>query len=61
MRSVFLSKVGRIAARKAQAFVGQAVPIDTVIDAMVVRPYELHLELTNICNAKCMCRGDGRC
>lgn len=54
MGNIFVEKVARIALRKAEAAVGRLVPVGPVLDAMVVRPYELHLELTNICNAKCI-------
>ena len=51
----FLNKLKRFAIRKSDAFVGQMF-FDTndIVDQMKLRPYELHLELTNICNARCI-------
>jgi len=54
MASIFIKKVASVALRKADALLGRLRPIEPVIDAMATWPYELHLELTNICNAKCI-------
>jgi radical SAM protein with 4Fe4S-binding SPASM domain len=51
---LFLDKVRRVAARKADAFTGRFLPLQPVLNAMTARPYELHLELTNLCNANCV-------
>lgn len=40
--------------RKADAFVGRLYPIKKTLAAMESRPFELHLELTNLCNANCV-------
>ena len=51
----FLNKAKRFAVRKTDAFVGQMFfDTNSIVDKMKLRPYELHLELTNICNARCI-------
>lgn len=40
--------------RKADAFAGRLFPLQPTLDAMAARPFELHLELTNLCNANCV-------
>lgn len=52
--AVFLGKVARYAKRRIQAALGRFYPLDHTLSAMALRPYELHLELTNLCNAKCV-------
>jgi MoaA/NifB/PqqE/SkfB family radical SAM enzyme len=52
--SVFLAKVGRVLRRKADALTGSLYPLGSTLEAMAQRPYELHLELTNLCNADCV-------
>jgi radical SAM protein with 4Fe4S-binding SPASM domain len=54
LNPLFLSKVYRILARKADAFVGRLRPLAPTLEAMALRPFELHLELTNLCNADCV-------
>src|SRR6266705_1178700 len=54
MNRVFLGKVQRAFLRKAEAFVGRLYPIQETLTAMEMRPFELHLELTNLCNADCV-------
>jgi MoaA/NifB/PqqE/SkfB family radical SAM enzyme len=54
MSRVLLDKAGRVIARKLDALAGRVIPLQPVLDAMSVRPYELHLELTNLCNANCV-------
>ena len=49
-----LSKIWRIAARKVDAFLGRFRPLEPVLAALSAAPYELHLELTNLCNANCV-------
>jgi hypothetical protein len=51
---LLLQKVKRVLYRKADAFVGRFYSLDKTLDAMALRPYELHLELTNLCNADCV-------
>jgi Radical SAM superfamily. len=54
MSKIFLKKVRRIVTRKAEALVGRVYPLQKTLDAMSIRPYELHFELTNLCNANCV-------
>ena len=51
---VFLHKAVRVGLRKADALVGRLYSIQRTLDKMSIRPYELHLELTNVCNANCV-------
>ncbi len=51
---VLLSKAVRVMRRKLSAFAGRLYPLQDTLEAMTLRPYELHLELTNICNANCV-------
>jgi radical SAM protein with 4Fe4S-binding SPASM domain len=51
---VFLSKVQRVLRRKAESLVGRLYPLGETLSAMALRPFELHLELTNLCNANCV-------
>ena len=52
--NVFLAKAGRVLRRKADSLVGRLYPLGETLEAMALRPYELHLELTNLCNANCV-------
>jgi|CXWL01.1.fsa_nt_gi MoaA/NifB/PqqE/SkfB family radical SAM enzyme len=54
MSRVFLAKVGRILRRKADAALGRFYPLRETLAVMAERPYELHFELTNLCNANCI-------
>ncbi len=54
LNPIFLSKVKRVLARKADALIGRFYSIDATVEAMCFRPFELHLELTNLCNANCV-------
>jgi len=55
MSKVFVNKVLRVLRRKADAFYGKYFfQLDTVLNQMASRPFELHLEFTNLCNAKCV-------
>ena len=54
MNSVFIEKVYRILKRKADGLLGYFYPLEKTLAVMEARPYELHLELTNLCNAKCI-------
>ena len=51
---VFLNKVYRILFAKADALWGRLYPLRPTLEAMALRPFELHLELTNLCNADCI-------
>lgn len=51
---VFLAKAGRVLRRKADSLVGRLHPLEPTLEAMALRPFELHLELTNLCNANCI-------
>jgi radical SAM protein with 4Fe4S-binding SPASM domain len=44
MSRVLLNKAGRVLARELDALAGRVIPLQPVLDAMSVRPYELHLE-----------------
>jgi MoaA/NifB/PqqE/SkfB family radical SAM enzyme len=52
--AVVFDKARRVLARKADALLGRLMPLRSTLDAMAARPYELHLELTNLCNANCV-------
>ncbi len=52
--SVFVDKALRVIRRKADALAGRFYPLQETLDAMAARPFELHLELTNLCNADCV-------
>ena len=52
--SLFLQKVARVAVRKGEAAVGRLYPLKPTLEAMAARPFELHFELTNLCNANCV-------
>ncbi|MCH9050413.1 MAG: radical SAM protein [Proteobacteria bacterium] len=52
--SIFLQKVARVAVRKGEAAVGRLYPLKPTLETMAVRPFELHFELTNLCNANCV-------
>lgn len=55
MSSVFLDKVARVLRRKAEAVYGSLFfDLEQTLEAMASRPFELHLELTNLCNADCI-------
>src|SRR5262249_10079280 len=51
---VFLDKARRVLWRKADALLGRLRPLGGTLEAMALRPWELHLELTNLCNANCV-------
>jgi radical SAM protein with 4Fe4S-binding SPASM domain len=52
--SLFLNKVYRVGMRKADAWMGRMRSLAPTLEAMALRPFELHLELTNLCNADCV-------
>jgi len=54
MNSLLIRKVLRVTSRKADAAVGRLWPLSSTLQEMATRPYELHLELTNLCNADCI-------
>src|SRR2546422_8928742 len=54
MHFVLANKIRRVLVRKAEALVGRVYSLDRTLEAMAIRPFELHLELTNLCNANCI-------
>jgi len=54
LNRLYVQKVARVVRRKADALVGRLYPLRKALDAMAARPFELHLELTNLCNANCV-------
>src|ERR1051325_1133054 len=54
MSKILLKKVRKVVSRKVEATVGRIYPLQKTLAAMSVRPYELHFELTNLCNANCV-------
>jgi len=54
LNRLFVKKVARVLARKGDALVGRLYPLQKSLSAMASRPFELHLELTNLCNANCV-------
>jgi hypothetical protein len=52
VQRILLNKVGRV--RQADAAVGRLLPLAPTLCSMSARPFELHLELTNLCNANCV-------
>src|SRR5262245_60797180 len=54
MPSVLINKIRRIVFRKANALAGRLYPLNGTLEAIASRPFELHLELTNLCNANCL-------
>ena len=54
MNQVFLNKVFRILRNKLDELIGGFYPLDKTLEIMTMRPFELHLEFTNLCNTKCI-------
>jgi radical SAM protein with 4Fe4S-binding SPASM domain len=55
VNTLLLDKINRVVRRKAGAWVGGSLyRVEKTLAAMELRPFELHLELTNICNASCV-------
>jgi radical SAM protein with 4Fe4S-binding SPASM domain len=55
MNSLYLRKVIRVIRRKLESAAGRLLfDVEADLDAMERRPFELHLELTNYCNANCV-------
>lgn len=55
MSTLFVAKVRRVLARRMDALSGRLLhDLDQTLEAMALRPFELHLELTNLCNANCL-------
>lgn len=54
MNRLFAEKVGRVLKRKGDALVGRLHSLEKTLEPMAARPFELHLELTNLCNANCV-------
>ncbi|NQT15650.1 MAG: radical SAM protein [Planctomycetes bacterium] len=49
-----LNKLRGIAQTKLDAMVGRLFSLTNTLEGMVLRPFELHLEFTNRCNANCV-------
>jgi radical SAM protein with 4Fe4S-binding SPASM domain len=49
-----LKKVYSVGLRKSDATVGRLFDLEKTLQTMAARPYELHYELTNLCNADCI-------
>lgn len=55
MNKLLAGKIARFALRKWDAWTGSLLyDVHQTLAAMALRPFELHLELTNRCNAKCI-------
>jgi len=54
MKNIIVQKIKRIVLRKLDAFSGMFFPLEKTLKSMSERPFELLLELTNLCNAKCI-------
>jgi MoaA/NifB/PqqE/SkfB family radical SAM enzyme len=55
MTSPVVHKLGRALARKADSLYGRVFSdLPAIVETMAQRPFELHLELTNLCNANCV-------
>ena len=54
MRNILLEKNIRIFSRKVDALLGRFKPLNETLEIMKCRPFEPHLELTNLCNASCV-------
>src|SRR5688572_27615423 len=50
-----VGKLRRVFTRKLESLAGRFVGgLSETLDALALRPFQLHLELTNICNALCI-------
>jgi radical SAM protein with 4Fe4S-binding SPASM domain len=55
VNTLVLDKMVRVIRRKTGALVGGSLfSVEKTLGAMALRPFELHLELTNLCNANCI-------
>ncbi len=54
VNKLVLDKISRVLIRKGDAFCGRLFSLEKTIQKMALRPFELHLELTNLCNANCV-------
>ena len=54
LNRLLAEKVARVLWRKADAWAGRLYPLNGTLASMAARPFELHLELTNLCNADCV-------
>jgi radical SAM protein with 4Fe4S-binding SPASM domain len=55
VNTLLLGKIQRVIKRKTGAWIGGSLySLEKTLAAMELRPFELHLELTNICNASCI-------
>jgi len=53
-QKVVFQKARRAVSRRCAATVGRLLPLAPVVQQMAARANELHLELTNACNARCV-------
>ena len=55
VNTIVLDKMLRVVSRKTGAWVGGSLySLEKTLEAMALRPFELHLEFTNLCNANCI-------
>jgi radical SAM protein with 4Fe4S-binding SPASM domain len=55
VNTLVLHKIVRVTRRKIGALVGGSLyDVEKTLAAMALRPFELHLEFTNLCNANCI-------
>jgi radical SAM protein with 4Fe4S-binding SPASM domain len=55
VNTLVLEKIARVVKRKTGAWIGGSFHnVEKTLAAMALRPFELHLELTNLCNANCI-------
>jgi radical SAM protein with 4Fe4S-binding SPASM domain len=55
MNRLLIDKVRRVLLRRMDAWMGSVLhDVNRTLEAMALRPFELHLELTNLCNANCV-------
>lgn len=54
LTTAFLKKAYSVGLRKCDASVGRFFDLEKTLQAMAARPFELHYELTNLCNANCV-------
>ncbi len=54
MNKLFVRKAVGVLKRKTAATLGRLYPLQPTLNRMASRPFELHLEFTNLCNADCI-------
>lgn len=52
--SLLIDKLLRVSSARIDALAGRLLPLQPTLDALAARPFELHFELTNLCNANCV-------